>query len=230
MTVEWILCPICGNKTCDRIRENTVLRKYPLYCPKCKKETFQFLLAVFLHWIPVLFNWFMSIYFRQRRISNDVPKNRCSLWFIVKFCVFFIRAKIFQNDIIGKPRSSKCLQSPAAKNYRCPRTGKPLKNLEHIQNLWIALCPNCLQGQAKWTGTSFWQRMFRRFGHWYCLRSHDARGKRVGAWECNGRTVWSCNYQSSSAKYLRRWPAAGFLSDCRPLRFLAWYGIICRLL
>lgn len=39
MEMEWILCPICGNKTRDRIREDTVLRNYPLFCPKCKKET-----------------------------------------------------------------------------------------------------------------------------------------------------------------------------------------------
>ena len=37
--MEWILCPICGNKTCNRIREDTVLINCPLYCPKCKRET-----------------------------------------------------------------------------------------------------------------------------------------------------------------------------------------------
>ena len=36
---KWILCPICGNKTRDRIRLDTVLINYPLYCPKCKNET-----------------------------------------------------------------------------------------------------------------------------------------------------------------------------------------------
>ena len=36
---EWILCPIYGNKTRDRIREDTVLKNYPLYCPKCKQES-----------------------------------------------------------------------------------------------------------------------------------------------------------------------------------------------
>lgn len=35
---EWILCPVCGNKTRNRIREDTVLKNYPLYCPKCKQE------------------------------------------------------------------------------------------------------------------------------------------------------------------------------------------------
>ena len=36
---EWIYCPVCGSKTRDRIREDTVLKNYPLYCPKCKQET-----------------------------------------------------------------------------------------------------------------------------------------------------------------------------------------------
>lgn len=34
----WILCPVCGNKTRVRIREDTVLKNFPLYCPKCKQE------------------------------------------------------------------------------------------------------------------------------------------------------------------------------------------------
>lgn len=25
--IEWLLCPICGNKTRDRIREDTILKK-----------------------------------------------------------------------------------------------------------------------------------------------------------------------------------------------------------
>ena len=39
MKEKWILCPVCGNKTRDRIREDTALKNYPLYCPKCKQET-----------------------------------------------------------------------------------------------------------------------------------------------------------------------------------------------
>nr|WP_204221454.1 cysteine-rich KTR domain-containing protein [Pseudoflavonifractor sp. An176] len=38
-TAEWILCPVCGSKTRDRLREDTVLKNYPLYCPKCKQAT-----------------------------------------------------------------------------------------------------------------------------------------------------------------------------------------------
>ncbi|EGQ2701379.1 TPA: conjugal transfer protein, partial [Enterococcus faecium] len=31
---KWILCPVCGNKTRLKIREDTELKKFPLYCPK----------------------------------------------------------------------------------------------------------------------------------------------------------------------------------------------------
>lgn len=35
---EWIYCPVCGNKTRGKIREDTILKNYPLYCPKCRQE------------------------------------------------------------------------------------------------------------------------------------------------------------------------------------------------
>ncbi len=36
---EWIKCPICGNKTRDKIRLDTIIKNFPLFCPKCKKES-----------------------------------------------------------------------------------------------------------------------------------------------------------------------------------------------
>ena len=36
---KWLLCPVCGNKTRLKLREDTVLENFPLYCPKCKQET-----------------------------------------------------------------------------------------------------------------------------------------------------------------------------------------------
>ena len=36
---EWICCPICGNKTGIRVREDTVLENFPLCCPKGKLES-----------------------------------------------------------------------------------------------------------------------------------------------------------------------------------------------
>ena len=35
---EFIRCPICGNKTRDKVREDTILKNFPLFCPKCKSE------------------------------------------------------------------------------------------------------------------------------------------------------------------------------------------------
>lgn len=35
---EWLRCPVCGNKTRLQIREDTELKNFHLYCPKCKQE------------------------------------------------------------------------------------------------------------------------------------------------------------------------------------------------
>ncbi len=37
--IEWIRCPVCGNKTRLQIRADTELKNFPLYCPKCKQES-----------------------------------------------------------------------------------------------------------------------------------------------------------------------------------------------
>ena len=34
----WIYCPVCGGKTRTKVCKETVLMKFPRYCPKCKKE------------------------------------------------------------------------------------------------------------------------------------------------------------------------------------------------
>ena len=36
---KWVLCPICNNKNRIKVRPDTVLENFPLYCPKCKQET-----------------------------------------------------------------------------------------------------------------------------------------------------------------------------------------------
>ena len=36
---EWIRCPVCGKKTREKIREDTVLLNFLLYCPKCRQES-----------------------------------------------------------------------------------------------------------------------------------------------------------------------------------------------
>ena len=36
---KWLICPVCGSKTRLKLREDTILENFPLYCPKCKQET-----------------------------------------------------------------------------------------------------------------------------------------------------------------------------------------------
>lgn len=35
---KWVLCPVCGAKTRVRLLRRTVLRGFPLFCPKCRHE------------------------------------------------------------------------------------------------------------------------------------------------------------------------------------------------
>ena len=36
---KWVLCSICNNKTRTKLRKDTELKNFPLFCPKCKNET-----------------------------------------------------------------------------------------------------------------------------------------------------------------------------------------------
>lgn len=39
METEWIKCPVCSCKTRNKIRTDTILQNFPLYCHKCKQES-----------------------------------------------------------------------------------------------------------------------------------------------------------------------------------------------
>ena len=36
--IKFLLCPVCKNKTRLKLRPDTVLENFPLFCPKCKQE------------------------------------------------------------------------------------------------------------------------------------------------------------------------------------------------
>jgi uncharacterized protein YbaR (Trm112 family) len=38
LEMQWVACPICNNKTRIKIREDTIMENFPLFCPKCKQE------------------------------------------------------------------------------------------------------------------------------------------------------------------------------------------------
>ena len=35
---QWINCPKCGEKTKVKLQESTIMKKFLLYCHRCKKE------------------------------------------------------------------------------------------------------------------------------------------------------------------------------------------------
>ena len=38
ITDKWILCPECKAKTRTQVLEDTEVKNFPLFCPKCKKN------------------------------------------------------------------------------------------------------------------------------------------------------------------------------------------------
>lgn len=36
--MKWVSCPNCKSKTRLKLLPETVLERFPLFCPKCKKE------------------------------------------------------------------------------------------------------------------------------------------------------------------------------------------------
>lgn len=38
VTDKWILCPVCMAKTRTQILDDTELKHFPLFCPKCKES------------------------------------------------------------------------------------------------------------------------------------------------------------------------------------------------
>ncbi len=36
---RWVLCPLCGAKTRLQLLSETELKAFPLFCPKCKRES-----------------------------------------------------------------------------------------------------------------------------------------------------------------------------------------------
>ncbi len=36
---HWVLCPVCGAKTRLQLLPETELKVFPLFCPKCRRES-----------------------------------------------------------------------------------------------------------------------------------------------------------------------------------------------
>lgn len=36
--MRWVICPVCSSKTRLKLRRDTVIHNFLLYCPKCRQE------------------------------------------------------------------------------------------------------------------------------------------------------------------------------------------------
>lgn len=36
--MKWVICPLCHSKTRLRLRKDTIMMNFLLYCPKCRQE------------------------------------------------------------------------------------------------------------------------------------------------------------------------------------------------
>ncbi len=36
--MRWVICPVCNNKTRIKLRKDTVINNFLLFCPKCRQE------------------------------------------------------------------------------------------------------------------------------------------------------------------------------------------------
>lgn len=39
MRNRWLLCPYCRSKTRVQTRDDTIMMHFPLFCPKCRRES-----------------------------------------------------------------------------------------------------------------------------------------------------------------------------------------------
>ncbi len=39
MTRQWLYCPHCHGKTRVQVGPDTLLKNFPLFCPRCKRES-----------------------------------------------------------------------------------------------------------------------------------------------------------------------------------------------
>ena len=71
--MEWVICPICNNKTRIKIRKDTQLKNFPLYCPKCKKESLicvnNFKIEIIKETEPIIYKLLQLIDYRLILVS-----------------------------------------------------------------------------------------------------------------------------------------------------------------
>lgn len=82
---RWVLCPICGNKTRTKIRPDTILENFPLFCPKCKQETLISAKDLNVAVIPQqIAESAGAVNGQDERAAPAVDSPACPCWWVIK--------------------------------------------------------------------------------------------------------------------------------------------------
>ena len=150
----WLRCPVCGNKTRLKVRHDTELINFPLYCPKCKQET---LINVKKTNLSVI------------KANTQIPKENIELWWTNKKFTHALRwtGPVKTDNRQNTPwcRKLKVLhqgvlswakEAIRTRKYYCQRSERWWKQERHSAKLRNILafeakkwCANCLSEKEK---------------------------------------------------------------------------------
>ncbi len=110
--IQWVLCPMCHNKTRLKIRGDTVLINFPLYCPKCKQETLEkfkirkLYLTLLIIAIPLLPCGIIFLFIKDTQINYAILLLSFAI-IQISACVFSVFAlsiiqQLTPDNMIGK--------------------------------------------------------------------------------------------------------------------------------
>ena len=103
MKLEWIRCPICSSKTRDRIRADTIMKNYPLYCPKCKQETLinvKELQVTVIKAAAEVFFRLVVVYANRQGVTEQLKSKNQFLWIYKMNNILACVREIVENEII----------------------------------------------------------------------------------------------------------------------------------
>ena len=103
MKLEWIRCPICGSKTRDRIRSDTIMKNYPLYCPKCKQETLinvKELQVTVIKAAAEVFFRLVVVYANRQGVTEQLKSKNQFLWIQKMNNILACVREVVENEII----------------------------------------------------------------------------------------------------------------------------------
>ena len=86
---KWIHCSICGSKTRTKVSKDTVLVNFPLFCPRCKKETYVDVIKLKMVLSSHKSQWIKPTF---PRLCGDVGFLYCCDYFIAYVFLFSLRA------------------------------------------------------------------------------------------------------------------------------------------